>query len=118
MIKLKRAYEKPEKADGYRILVDRLWPRGKKKDELSLDEWDRELAPSDSLRKSFGHDPARWPDFQKRYRQELKSSKAAAAKLREIAEVARKHPITLVYGAHDPLHNQAVVLKQVIEHLR
>ena len=117
MIKIKRAYEEPEKADGYRALVDRVWPRGRKKEQLALREWARDLAPSDALRKSFGHDPARWKDFQNHYRRELESDKALKAKLAGLAKLARRRVVTLVYGAHDQEHNQAVVLKEAIDRL-
>jgi uncharacterized protein YeaO (DUF488 family) len=116
MIKIKRAYDKPEKSDGHRILVDRLWPRGIKKEKLALEEWDRDLAPSNSLRKYFKHDPGRWEIFQNRYQEELQS-REANEKLHHLADLSRRESVTLVYGAHDENHNQAVVLKQVIERL-
>jgi uncharacterized protein YeaO (DUF488 family) len=115
VIKIKRAYEQPQSDDGFRILVDRLWPRGKKKEQLALDEWDRELAPSDRLRKYFKHDPARWDIFRKRYRRELESNKATQQKLQQLAGLSHRRSVTLVYGAHDSQHNQAVVLKQMID---
>lgn len=111
---IKRAYEKPSTGDGYRILVDRVWPRGVTKEKLALDEWAKELAPSTSLRKFFGHDINRWEEFVTRYRRELSASAAASAKLRAVADRAKKGPVTLVYGARDPEHNQAVVLKDLM----
>ena len=109
-IVLKRAYEEPDNADGYRVLVDRLWPRGKKKTDLRLDIWAKDLSPSTELRKWFGHDPERWLEFYKRYKVEL----AAPEKKNAIAQVvnaAHKHStMTLIYGAMDTEHNEAVVL--------
>jgi uncharacterized protein YeaO (DUF488 family) len=95
------------------VLVDRLWPRGVSKAKLRLDAWEKELAPSDALRKWFGHDPERWSEFKKRYKTELRAKKA---ELRALKKSARS--LTLVYGARDPEHNQAVVLKEVLEALR
>jgi uncharacterized protein YeaO (DUF488 family) len=109
-VRLKRAYEPPEESDGRRILVERLWPRGVTKEKADLDAWMKEIAPSAELRKWYGHVVERWPEFQKRYTAEL----AEAAKkplLQELAESARKGPVTLVYGAHDTEHNGAVVLR-------
>ncbi len=114
MIRIKRVYEKPSKADGYRVLVDRLWPRGIKKSELPFDAWEKELAPSDHLRREFGHDPALWPQFRTDYRRELQSG-GARQKLRSIAELARKHNVTLLYSARDEEHNNAVVLQNLIQ---
>lgn len=110
-IKLKRAYAEPAGSDGHRILVDRLWPRGVSKDKAAVDEWLKEVAPSNELRRWFGHDPAKWPEFQKRYRAELKDNPA----LEELRRLAGKGTTTLVYSARDEEHNQAVVLKQVLE---
>ncbi len=107
-IRLKRAYEDPADTDGVRILVDRLWPRGISKEIAALDQWMKDIAPSSALRKWFGHDPARWPDFQKRYEIELREHPEQLAELRA---TARQGPITLVYSAHDELHNDAVVLR-------
>ena len=117
MIQIKRAYEEPRKTDGYRVLVDRVWPRGRTKEQLALKEWARDLAPSNALRQSFGHDPARWESFQKKYRQELQTQHDVKVKLAELAKLARRETVTLVYGAHDQEHNQAVVLKEVVERL-
>lgn len=95
-----------------RVLVDRLWPRGLSKESLHLDRWLRELAPSDELRRWFGHDPKRWAGFQSRYRHELAERTPL---LRELAQLTRKGPVVLLYGARDEAHNEAVVLKDVLE---
>ncbi len=110
-VKLKRAYEPPASDDGTRILIDRLWPRGVKKTNAAIDEWMREIAPSTALRKWFGHDPARWPEFQRRYRSEIRQHPEQFDRLRSLAEQRR---ITLVFSAHDEAHNDAVVLKQLL----
>ena len=110
-ISLKRAYEPPAPADGTRILVDRLWPRGVKKENAAIDEWMKEIAPSTELRKWFGHDPDRWPEFQRRYRSEIKKHPAEFQRLREIA---RRGHLTLVYAARDEAHNDAVVLRNLL----
>lgn len=110
-IKLKRAYETPAKSDGMRILVDRLWPRGLSKARAAIDQWLKEVAPSNELRQWFGHDPEKWPEFRKRYRAELKDNPALA----ELRALSRKGTVTLVYSAKDELHNQAVVLRQVLD---
>jgi uncharacterized protein YeaO (DUF488 family) len=110
-IRLKRAYEKPADTDGVRILVDRLWPRGVSKEAAALDQWMKDIAPSSALRKWFGHDPARWPEFQQRYEVELRDHSEQLAELRA---AARKGPITLVYSAHDEQHNAAVVLRRLL----
>ncbi|MDP2675025.1 MAG: DUF488 domain-containing protein [Dehalococcoidia bacterium] len=112
-IATKRAYEPPAPEDGYRVLVDRLWPRGAKKEELRLDGWLKELAPSDELRRWFGHDPDRWPEFRERYRQEL-SGEPQQKVVRELARRAAAGTVTLVYGAQDERHNNAVVLAEVL----
>jgi uncharacterized protein YeaO (DUF488 family) len=112
-IQLKRVYEEPSKSDGFRILVDRLWPRGLSKEKAHVDLWLKEVAPSDELRKWFGHDPARWPEFRARYRAELKRNREQLTLLRRAVD--RSHA-TLVYGAKDKEHNQAVVLRQLLEH--
>ena len=108
---IKRAYEAPAQGDGVRILIDRLWPRGIKKEVLALDQWDKELAPSTELRQWFGHDPALWAEFQQRYAEELRAHSDALDALRTLA---RKSPITLVYGAHDEAHNNAVALRDIL----
>ncbi len=112
MLKLKRAYEPVAKSDGIRILVDRVWPRGISKEELKLDEWRKDVAPSTALRKWFGHRPERWEEFRKRYKTELKE---AAPALKELHKLVKTKTATLVYGAKDTEHNQAVVLKEVLE---
>ena len=106
-IRIRRAYEPPQRGDGYRVLVDRIWPRGVSKDDLELDEWRKEIAPSTRLRKWFGHDPERWTGFQERYFAELEQKQDA---VRDLVKRARQGRITLVYGARDPDHNQAVAL--------
>ncbi len=108
MIKVKRAYQPAEPADGRRYLVDRLWPRGIKKEELPLDGWLREVAPSNELRRWFGHDPARWEGFLQRYFAELEANPLAR---RLLEEVSGPGVVTLVYSARDPEHNQAVALR-------
>ncbi len=110
-VKLKRAYEKPAPEDGMRILVDRLWPRGIKKEAAVIDRWDKELAPSTELRQWFGHEPERWPEFKRRYTKELHQH---AALLEELRGLARHGPLTLVYAARDELHNEAVVLRDML----
>ncbi len=110
-IKLKRAYEKPSPADGTRILVDRLWPRGVSKEKASLDGWMKEIAPSTELRKWFAHDPKRWEEFRRRYGEELRGH---PERLEELRSLARKGTLTLVYAAHDEAHNDAVVLREVL----
>jgi uncharacterized protein YeaO (DUF488 family) len=110
-IKIKRVYEKPDKDDGKRILVDRLWPRGLTKRKASIDLWLKDIAPSTELRKWFDHDPARWKEFQKRYHQELKNNKEQVSIL---YEQLKKEVVTLVYGAKDEEHNDALVLKEWI----
>ena len=107
---MKRAYEPSAKTDGMRILIDRLWPRGVTKAKAGIDLWLKELAPSTELRKWFGHDPQKWPEFQKKYRAELKGNPA----LQELRKHCRDGDVTLVYSARDELHNDAVVLKQVL----
>ena len=110
-LRLKRAYEPASPDDGARILIDRLWPRGVSKAKAALDEWMKEVAPSTELRKWFGHDPARWAEFQRRYRTELQQHKP---ELDQIRALAKTRTVTLVYGAHDEEHNDAVVLKAVL----
>ena len=110
-VRLKRAYEPPAPSDGYRVLIDRLWPRGVARADARLDEWARELAPSTELRRWFGHDPARFEEFRQRYLEELS---AQEDKLRELRERAREKTLTLVYGARDTEHNDAVVLAELL----
>jgi uncharacterized protein YeaO (DUF488 family) len=111
MIKLKRAYEKAEKADGTRILVDRLWPRGVSRAKIRIKSWEKEIAPSAELREWFGHDPKRWIAFKRKYRAELRKNKAAVSALRARA---KGRTVTLVYAARDAAHNNAVVLKEAL----
>ncbi|HET7411639.1 MAG TPA: DUF488 domain-containing protein [Pararhizobium sp.] len=110
-LKIKRAYDPPEHSDGKRVLVDRLWPRGVSKDELKLDYWWKELAPSAELRRWFGHDPERWEEFSKRYREELAARPEDLDRLRGLSA---DRPVTLVYAAKDEDHNNAVVLKELV----
>jgi uncharacterized protein YeaO (DUF488 family) len=111
-IKIKRAYEPPSKSDGTRILIDGLWPRGVSREKAAIAEWMKEVAVSAALRKWFSHDPAKWPEFKKRYRAELAGKPAAAARLREMA---RHGTLTIVYAAKDEERNNAVVLKEFLE---
>jgi uncharacterized protein YeaO (DUF488 family) len=110
-IQLKRIYEPYSKEDGYRILVDRLWPRGFTKEKAALDLWLKEIAPSTELRKWFGHDPEKWKEFQKKYRIELKQNKEAVDRLRDYITRGK---VTLLYGAKDEEHNEAQVIKDFI----
>lgn len=110
-LKLKRAYEPAAPGDGYRILIDRLWPRGVSKEEASLDDWMKEIAPSADLRKWFGHDPSRWREFGRRYRAELL---AHTEDLDRIRNLAKRRRVTLVYAARDEQHNDAVILQNVL----
>lgn len=110
-VMLKRAYESPAMSDGERILVDRLWPRGLAKVKARIDLWLKEVAPSTELRQWFGHDPEKWSEFKKRYRAELKNNPA----LSELQALSRQRDITLVFAAKDQLHNEAVVLKEIME---
>lgn len=112
-IRIQRVYDVDRPTIGKRILVDRVWPRGLTKESLHLDAWERDLGPSNDLRKWFGHDPARWAEFRKRYRAEL-AQRDQATRLDELARIARQGPITLLYGARDEEHNQAVVLQEVL----
>jgi uncharacterized protein YeaO (DUF488 family) len=113
-IELKRAYDKPSPQDGYRVLVDRLWPRGISKQDAELDLWMKEISPSDELRKWFHHDRSQWGEFRRRYLSELKEHREA---LRPLAQRARGERVTLVYSAKDEKHNNAVVLKQYLKML-
>ena len=114
-VQLKRIYEPPQKSDGYRVLVDRVWPRGLSKDAAQIDLWMKDIAPSTALRKWFNHDPARWVGFQEKYRAELRE---LGDKLDELRARAKKEPVTLLYGAKDTEHNQAVVLRDVLAEKR
>ena len=111
-IRLKRAYEKPGSQDGCRILVDRVWPRGVSKEDAKIDLWLKEIAPSGELRRWFGHDPEKWTEFKKRYAAELKERPEAVDELRRRADQGR---LTLVFGARDEKHNNAVALKEFLE---
>jgi uncharacterized protein YeaO (DUF488 family) len=110
-VQLKRAYERPARGDGTRILIDRLWPRGVKEEPAGIDEWFKDVAPTTALRQWFGHDPARWQEFRRRYAGEVSQNPDRLSKLRALA---RQGPITLVYSAHDDIHNDAVVLRQLL----
>jgi uncharacterized protein YeaO (DUF488 family) len=110
-LRLKRAYEAPSAADGKRVLIDRLWPRGVKKADAAIDYWFKELAPSTELRKWFGHDPARWDDFRRRFKAELRLHTEQIDRLRDMA---RQGKVTLVYAARDELHNDAVVVQDLL----
>ena len=110
-VRLKRAYEAPAASDGARVLVDRMWPRGVRREDAALRLWVRDVAPSDALRRWFGHDPSRWDEFRRRYRSELAARREAVATLRSLA---RRDTLTLVYAARDREHNEAVVLRDVI----
>jgi uncharacterized protein YeaO (DUF488 family) len=110
-VRLKRAYEPATPADGYRVLIDRLWPRGVSRERAKLDRWEKDLAPSSELRHWFGHDPSRFEEFRRRYIEELSGQRARLTALRRLA---RDGTLTLVYSAHDTDHNDAVVLADVL----
>ncbi|MBS1663458.1 MAG: DUF488 domain-containing protein [Bacteroidetes bacterium] len=110
-IAIKRVYEAPSKEDGYRVLVDRLWPRGLTKEAAAVDEWAKEIAPSAELRKWYCHDPAQWPEFQQRYKEELRENEAVKAFLK--THQTRKH-ITLLYASKSEEYNQAIVLQHYL----
>jgi uncharacterized protein YeaO (DUF488 family) len=111
-IKIKRVYEHPEKDDGMRILVDRLWPRGLTKEKASVDLWLKDVAPSSELRKWFAHDPDKWKSFRGRYQTEIRNNPDL---IKVLKRKAREGTITLIYGARDEKHNEAVVLRQFLE---
>ena len=111
-IKLKRIYESPSKADGKRILVERLWPRGVKKENAALHEWTKEIAPSPALRKWYGHEPQKWPEFQRRYRKELAANADDVERMRALCATG---PVTFVFAAKDEERNSANVLKAYLE---
>jgi uncharacterized protein YeaO (DUF488 family) len=115
VVKLKRAYEPPEPSDGFRVLVDRLWPRGVSKSSARIDLWLKEIAPSAALRKWFGHDPSKWEEFRSRYFHELDQNREAVGKLQG---QVRHGTVTLVYGARDQEHNNAVALKEYLASAR
>ena len=110
-IRIKRAYETPDSEDGERILVDRLWPRGLTKEKAKIDLWLKDVAPSTELRKWFAHDPGKWEEFRSRYQEELKRNKEQLSLLRQ---EAAKGTVTLVYGAKDQQHNEAVILQRLL----
>jgi uncharacterized protein YeaO (DUF488 family) len=110
-VKLRRVYERPAADDGVRILIDRLWPRGVSKANAAIDQWAKDVAPSTALRKWFGHDPARWQEFRRRYAGELRQHPDQLARLRALA---KQGPITLVFSARDERHNDAVALRGVL----
>lgn len=112
-IRIRRVYDPPQAGDGARVLVDRLWPRGVRKAAAALDLWLKDAAPSPELRRWFGHDPARWTEFANRYQAELA---ARADAIEPLCELARTGPLTLLYGARDPIHNHAVVLAAYLRH--
>ena len=112
-IRLKRAYLPPSPKDGVRVLVDRLWPRGVRKADAAIDRWAKEVAPSTELRRWFGHDPSRWEEFRRRYKAELSHN---AALMNELRAIAQKGHLTLVYAARDEVHNEAVMLRDVLIH--
>lgn len=111
-IQLKRAYETSSESDGYRVLVDRLWPRGISKLDAMIDLWLKEIAPSNDLRKWFGHDPAKWDEFRKRYAQELDNRTEI---VKQLADLVEEQPVTLIYGAKNEQFNQAVALKEYLD---
>jgi uncharacterized protein YeaO (DUF488 family) len=115
MIHLKRAYDSAARADGTRILVERLWPRGVKKASLKIESWNKDVAPSTELRQWFGHDPAKWKEFRRRYFEELESNPTA---WQSILDAAHHGTVTLIYSSHDTEHNNAVALKQFLESRR
>jgi uncharacterized protein YeaO (DUF488 family) len=110
-VKLKRAYDRPAARDGTRVLIDRLWPRGVAKADAAIDQWFKDVAPSTALRKWFGHDPARWQEFRRRYAAEVRKNPEL---LKQLRAMARRGTITLVFAAHDQLHNDAVVLRDLL----
>jgi uncharacterized protein YeaO (DUF488 family) len=110
-VRIKRAYDPAASADGYRVLIDRLWPRGLSRERANLDAWEKELAPSTELREWFGHEPGRFDEFRRRYVDELRSRRSALTALRRRA---RRGTVTLVYAASDEQHNDAVVLAEVL----
>jgi uncharacterized protein YeaO (DUF488 family) len=112
MIHLKRVYEEPSKKDGMRVLVERLWPRGLTKERAAVDLWLKDVAPSPELRKWFGHDPARWEQFQERYQKELREKRDAVQLLKQ---KGKEGTVTLVYAARDEEHNGALVLKRLLQ---
>ena len=117
-IQIKRAYDETEKSDGMRILVDRIWPRGVSKEDADLDEWVKEVAPSTNLRKWFDHDPNKYGDFKRKYKKEMEENDEQKEALDKLKKWTKEHNknITLVYAAKDEKHNQASVLKEILDH--
>lgn len=115
-VEIRRVYDTPDGDEGLRVLVDRLWPRGVRKDDLQYDLWEKDIAPTPALRKWFGHAPDRWEEFHERYRKEL-ASPEVQERLRAIAKEAGKRKITLLYGARDPDHNHALILAEAFRKL-
>ena len=116
MIVIKRINDPPNPNDGLRVLVDQVWPRGLRKERVRIDEWRKDLAPSNALRKWFGHVPTRWEEFKRRYPQELET-RGKVDELRKLADEAKREKITLLFGAGDEEHNNAVILKELLESL-
>ena len=114
-IKVKRIYENASASDGRRVLVDRLWPRGVRREEAQIDEWAKEIAPSTELRKWYEHDPQKWSKFSEDYRAELKDKKE---KLRSLIECCPEETLTLLFAAKDTSHSHAVILKEILDELR
>lgn len=112
MIKTKRVYDRPSRQDGLRVLVDRLWPRGMKKEDAKVDLWLKEVAPSDGLRKWYGHDPEKWPEFRRRYFRELDRKEEEVSRLRE---GRHGRNVTLLYSAREERYNNAAALKEYLE---
>lgn len=110
-LRIKRVFDPPEAADGTRVLVDRIWPRGVRKEDARIDLWLKEIAPSTALRKWFGHDPGRWAEFKRRYYHELQSRREVVERLQSLAS---KGPVTLIYSARDEAHNQARALAELL----
>lgn len=113
MLKLKRIYEETKRGDGYRVLVDHLWPRGVSKEKAQIDLWLKDISPSTELRQWFGHDEHKWTEFQKRYRAELKDKKEAIKELKNVLK--KEKNVALLYSAHDELHNNAVALVKILK---
>lgn len=113
MITIKRVYEGKSSDDGYRVLVDRLWPRGLSKEKAAIDLWMKEIGPSNELRKWFDHDPAKWDEFRSKYKKELTGKKGLLTELKKLESQRKK--LTLLYGARDEAHNQAVVISEELK---
>lgn len=114
-LKMKRVYEDSETNDGYRILVDRIWPRGVKKEDANIDEWCKEITPTTEARKAFGHDPDKFETFKKRYLKELNQNSNTSEFIKKVQELLHDQPVTLVYAAKDETYNHVVILKEYIE---